>query len=132
MADIEEGLYITEMMGMGVNIVTGDYSRGASGFRIEKGEITTPIRGMIDFAKGAVVPFEDLIDEMLEHVAEDAEALGCVKELAGVREILSRGTSAHRQLKVYELERASGASDEDGLKAVVDTLIRDTAEGLKT
>ncbi len=43
MADIEEGLYITEMMGMGVNIVTGDYSRGAGGFRIEKGEITTPI-----------------------------------------------------------------------------------------
>ena len=88
--------------------------------------------GLIDLAKGAVVPFEDLIDEMLEHVAEDAEALDCVKELAGVREILSRGTSAHRQLKDYELERASGASDEDGLKAVVDTLIRDTAEGLKT
>jgi carboxylate-amine ligase len=88
--------------------------------------------GMIDFAKGTVVPFEELIDEMLGHVAEDAEALGCVQELADVKKILSRGTSAHRQLKDYELQRASGASDEDSLKAVVDSLIRDTAAGLKT
>jgi PmbA protein len=43
MADIEDGFYITGMMGMGINGVTGDYSRGASGFRIEKGELTTPI-----------------------------------------------------------------------------------------
>ena len=86
--------------------------------------------GMIDLAKGVVVPFEDLIDEMLAHVSEDAEALGCEKELADVRKILSRGTSAHRQLRDYELERANGASAEDSLKAVVDTLITDTAEGL--
>ena len=88
--------------------------------------------GMIDLAKGVVVPFEDLIDEMLAHVSEDAEALGCEKELADVRKILSRGTSAHRQLRDYELERANGASTEDSLKSVVDTLIADTAEGLKT
>ena len=87
--------------------------------------------GMLDLAKGVVVPFEDLIDEMLAHVSEDAEALGCEKELADVRQILSRGTSAHRQLKDYGLERANGASVEDSLKAVVDTLITDTAEGLK-
>lgn len=43
MADIEDGFYVTNLMGMGINGVTGDYSRGASGFRIEKGEITTPI-----------------------------------------------------------------------------------------
>ncbi len=43
LADIDDGFYITGMMGMGINGVTGDYSRGASGFRIEKGELTTPI-----------------------------------------------------------------------------------------
>jgi PmbA protein len=43
MADIEDGFYVTSMMGMGINGVTGDYSRGAAGFRIEKGELTTPI-----------------------------------------------------------------------------------------
>ena len=87
--------------------------------------------GMIDFAKGDVVPFEVLIEEILDLVAEDAEALGCVKELADVREIMSRGTSAHRQLKDFELEGARGASHDEALRAVVDTLIEDTAAGLK-
>ena len=41
--DIADGIYVTEMLGGGANGVTGDYSRGAAGFRIEKGEITTPI-----------------------------------------------------------------------------------------
>ncbi len=39
MADIKEGFFITDLIGMGVNGVTGDYSRGASGFWIENGEI---------------------------------------------------------------------------------------------
>ena len=43
MADIDAGLYITSLMGMGVNGVTGDYSRGASGFWIENGEISFPV-----------------------------------------------------------------------------------------
>jgi PmbA protein len=41
--EIDDGVYVTELIGMGVNGVTGDYSRGASGFRIEKGVITTPV-----------------------------------------------------------------------------------------
>ncbi len=43
-ADIEQGFYITELMGMGVNGVTGDYSRGAAGFWIEGGESRFPCR----------------------------------------------------------------------------------------
>ena len=42
-ADIADGVYVTELIGMGVNGVTGDYSRGAAGFRIENGAITTPV-----------------------------------------------------------------------------------------
>ena len=38
-----EGLLVTELMGQGVNSVTGDYSRGASGFWVEAGEITYPV-----------------------------------------------------------------------------------------
>ncbi len=86
--------------------------------------------GMIDFAKGSVVPFEELIDEMLSLVAEDAVALGCEKELGGIRTILSRGTSAHQQLRKFEREREAGASVEESLRAVVDTLIANTAKGL--
>lgn len=40
---IDQGLYVTEMIGSGVNGVTGDYSRGAAGFWIEKGEIAYPV-----------------------------------------------------------------------------------------
>ncbi|HEX8643136.1 MAG TPA: TldD/PmbA family protein [Allosphingosinicella sp.] len=43
MADVGRGLYVTELIGQGVNPVTGDYSRGASGFLIEKGEIAGPV-----------------------------------------------------------------------------------------
>ena len=46
MADIDSGFYITSLMGMGVNGVTGDYSRGASGFWIEKGKRTFPVTEM--------------------------------------------------------------------------------------
>ena len=86
--------------------------------------------GLIDFARGTVVPFDELLDEMLDLIAEDAEALGCAKEVAAVRDILERGTSAHRQLWDYEREQAAGKSVEDSLKSVVDTLIEDTAAGL--
>lgn len=43
LAEIEDGFYVTELMGMGVNGVTGDYSRGAGGFWIEKGRIAYPV-----------------------------------------------------------------------------------------
>ncbi len=45
-ADIDNGFYVTELIGMGVNGVTGDYSRGASGFWIENGQITYPVSGL--------------------------------------------------------------------------------------
>ncbi len=45
-ADIDQGFYVTELIGMGVNGITGDYSRGASGFWIEKGEKTFPVSEM--------------------------------------------------------------------------------------
>jgi len=44
LTDIENGLLVTEMMGFGVNGVTGDYSRGATGFLIENGRITKPVQ----------------------------------------------------------------------------------------
>jgi PmbA protein len=45
-ADISNGLYVTELIGMGVNSVTGDYSRGAAGFWIENGKIAYPVSGV--------------------------------------------------------------------------------------
>lgn len=45
-ADIDAGFYVTELIGFGVNGVTGDYSRGASGFWIDHGQITFPVDQM--------------------------------------------------------------------------------------
>ena len=82
--------------------------------------------GLIDFGEGEVVPCAKLMEELLILIAEDAEALGCVKEVQHVNSILKRGTSAERQIKCFDAAKASGMSDEDALKAVVDELLRET------
>ena len=46
MRDIKSGFYVTELIGFGINGLTGDYSRGASGFWIENGAITHPVSEM--------------------------------------------------------------------------------------
>ena len=40
---LQDGFYVTEVMGQGVSLVTGDYSRGAAGFKIENGELVYPV-----------------------------------------------------------------------------------------
>jgi PmbA protein len=65
-ADIADGFYITDMIGMGVNLVTGDYSRGASGFWIENGECTyavseVTIAGHLSDIFASVTPANDLV-----------------------------------------------------------------------
>jgi PmbA protein len=42
-ASVPQGLYVTQLMGFGVNQVTGDYSRGAAGLWIENGELAYPV-----------------------------------------------------------------------------------------
>ena len=66
MAGIKRGLYVTELIGMGVNGLTGDYSRGASGFLIEDGELTVPvaevtIAGNLTDMFRTLVPADDLV-----------------------------------------------------------------------
>jgi PmbA protein len=65
MADIMEGIYVTELIGMGVNGVTGDYSRGAAGFMIRDGALAEPvaeitIAGHLLEMFAAMVPANDL------------------------------------------------------------------------
>ena len=66
MADIKEGIYVTELLGGGMNGVTGDYSRGAAGFMIRNGVIAEPVaeftiagNGLEMFA--TLVPANDLV-----------------------------------------------------------------------
>ena len=82
--------------------------------------------GMIDFGVGSVVPFSDLVEELLEILGPAADVLGCSDELAATRDILGSGTSAHRQVAVYEAAMADGAEAAEALRAVVDYLIEET------
>ncbi|MCB2082179.1 MAG: TldD/PmbA family protein [Hyphomicrobiales bacterium] len=65
MADIKSGLYVTDVFGMGVNPVTGDYSQGAAGFWIENGMLTHPVHeltiaGNLKTMFKALTPANDL------------------------------------------------------------------------
>ena len=82
--------------------------------------------GMIDFGVGSVVPFPDLVEELLEILGPAADVLGCSDELSATRDILGSGTSAHRQVAVYEAAMADGAEAGEALRAVVDYLIEET------
>ena len=82
---------------------------------------------LLDLARGELVPFAQMVEELIALVREDAEALGCVREVEYMRTILERGTSAHRQIRTYNGARAAGASEREALLAVVDFLTRETA-----
>ena len=86
--------------------------------------------GLVDFGKGEVVPAADLLEEIIELTAEDADALGCAAEVAHCRDIAANGTSAHRQLAAYAEAIEGGAAPADALKAVVDLLIEETVTGV--
>jgi carboxylate-amine ligase len=70
------------------------------------------------------------MEELLELVAEDAEALKCESEIARARAIITEGTSAHHQLKVYDDVLAAGGDKEGALKAVVDLLVEETTKDI--
>jgi len=89
-------------------------------------------KGLIDFGKGLIVPYPDLLEEMFELVREDAERFECIAEVEHARTILERGTSAHWQLQTYHDARVKGADDQAALRAVVDMLARETLHGLES
>jgi glutamate---cysteine ligase / carboxylate-amine ligase len=86
-------------------------------------------QGLVDFGKGVIVPYAELLDEILALIDQDARHFDCVEEVAHAREILARGTSAHRQLAVFEHALSEGASRSEALAAVVDWLIAETVRG---
>ncbi len=76
MADIKEGIFVTELIGMGVNGITGDYSRGASGFMIRDGEIAEPV-AEITIAGNLIEMFANLAaaDDLVFRRGTDAPTL---------------------------------------------------------
>ena len=86
--------------------------------------------GLIDFAKGEVIEYAELLEEIMVFIEEDALQLGCVHEIDSLRQILDEGTSAHNQLAVYSKAIESGVSHRDALIGVVDWLIEQTVKDL--
>jgi carboxylate-amine ligase len=81
--------------------------------------------GLIDFGRGEIVPMDELTNELIGLLHEDAEALNCVEELMHLRTILDRGTSAMRQRAVRVAAEAAGADHDTQMRAVVSHLIED-------
>lgn len=80
----------------------------------------------IDEAAGTACGFVTALEDMLALVAPDALALDCQAELAHLRTIVRRGTSAHAQLALYRAERNRCRTREEALSSVVDWLARTT------
>ncbi len=83
--------------------------------------------GLVDLGKGRVVPYTELLVEILDLIAEDADKLGCANEIAHARTIVERGTSATWQIETFRSAMRAGANAEQALKSVVDMLIERTA-----
>jgi len=78
---------------------------------------------LVDHGRSVLAPFADLVEELIDLIGPDAEALGCRAEVLHARRIAREGTSADRQRAVYEGAVAAGAEPQQALCAVVDALI---------
>jgi carboxylate-amine ligase len=87
---------------------------------------------LFDFGRGELVPFGDLVDELLDMVREDAEALGCLADVEHARTIVARGTSADRQVERFKRLVAEGAPRKEALRGVVDGLIAETVGSVES
>ena len=89
-----------------------------------------PTEGLIDFGRREIVPFADLVSELQELVAEDAESLDCVAEIDALPQMIDGGTSAQRQRNAYAAAREGGRDHSAALQAVVAHLAEEFTQDL--
>ena len=87
-------------------------------------------QGLIDFGVGKILPFPQLVEELIEMVSPHAEELGCMDELLHLRTIVEGGTSADRQTATYHKAIEDGATSDEALRQVVQQLADEFTEGL--
>lgn len=85
---------------------------------------------LVDFGRGELVAYGELVEEFLEVLAQDALEFDVRNEVRHARTIVKEGTSAHRQLAAYQEALTAGAEQREALEAVVDHLIVDTLFGI--
>jgi carboxylate-amine ligase len=84
---------------------------------------------LIEIEKTRLLPMSDAIEQLLALIHQDAVALDCLAEVEHARTIVARGTSADQQIALYEKLRAKGRTRPEALRAVVDWLVKTTANG---
>ncbi len=82
--------------------------------------------GLIDFARREIRPVPELLAELLERLRPDARALGCSRELEHLERIPEQGTSAHRQLAIFDAAVTAGCDPLAAQREVVDWLVEAT------
>lgn len=82
--------------------------------------------GLVDFGRGDLLPYAELLEELFDLIRTEAEEMGVLAEIEHAREILRRGTSAHRQLATYHNAIHDGCDKHEALQRVVDMLIEET------
>lgn len=75
--------------------------------------------GLIDWGRREIVPFKDLMDELIELLQEDGKALSSTQEIENALNILKEGNSSDRQRAVYNNAIQAGDNHQDALQAVV-------------
>ncbi|MEM6579167.1 MAG: carboxylate-amine ligase [Pseudomonadota bacterium] len=85
--------------------------------------------GMIDFGQREILSFEQIVEEWLELIAEDADVLCSTSEVEAAHNIVSGGTSAERQRRIYASQTERSGHDA-GMRAVVSHLIEEFHEDL--
>jgi len=86
--------------------------------------------GLIDFGQREIISMPELVKEIVSLVEEDAAILRCTDEIQNALKIAEKGTSSARQRSVYAAAKANGASHEDALRSVVNSLSDEFVEGL--
>ena len=85
---------------------------------------------LIDFGKEEEIPFLDLIEELIELLDDVVDDLGSREAVEYARVIAREGSSADRQLRVYQQALRNGESSQEALMKVVDHLVAETRSGL--
>jgi carboxylate-amine ligase len=84
---------------------------------------------LADFGRRTLVPFGDLVEELIGLLRDHARELGCLAHLERARDIVRDGTSADNQLRVYHAALEAGATEHEAQAKVVDWLIEASLEG---
>ena len=86
--------------------------------------------GLIDFGTRRILPFDEIAEGWLAAIAEDADALDSQPAVAGLRDMIARGSAAERQRALFASAMAAGATPQEAFRSIVAWLVEEFRRGL--